>query len=243
MAATKGHGNPNWDRDEIVLALHLYETLNGVIPSKDDSNLEELSSLLRGLPHHEHQSKNATFRNTAGVRFKLQNIQYLVTGSGLDHSSELDKVVVKEFSGRSAELAKLAARITQAATELDPTDFYGDDGSEGDEFYEGRVVFTLHRKRERNRSLRQKLINRRRRDGLACDICGLSKPHLPAAIQEALFEIHHVIPLAEAEGQKITKLGDLALLCACCHRALHKIISQNGRWIDLEEGRSLLACE
>lgn len=243
MVATNGQGNPNWDRDEIVLALHLYETLGGVIPSKDDSRLQALSDLLRSLPHHESQRKSETFRNIAGVRFKLQNFQNIRTGAGLDHTSALDRAVVEEFSRQPGKLAEMATRISTAASKLEPSDFFGSDTSEDEEFYEGNIIFALHRKRERGRGLRRKFLTRRGAMGLVCDICQLRKPHLSPAIQEAYFEAHHVIPLAEAEGQRTTKLSDLALLCACCHRAIHKMISRERRWIGIEEGRQLLSCE
>lgn len=33
MAVTKGHGNPNWNRDETILALEAYFALGGKNPS------------------------------------------------------------------------------------------------------------------------------------------------------------------------------------------------------------------
>ena len=33
MAVTQGHGNPNWTRDETILALDLFLQLDGNVPS------------------------------------------------------------------------------------------------------------------------------------------------------------------------------------------------------------------
>ena len=35
-------------------------------------------------------------------------------------------------------------------------------------------------------------------------------------------ECHHKIPLYEIEGESITTIDDLALVCANCHRMLHR---------------------
>ena len=38
---------------------------------------------------------------------------------------------------------------------------------------------------------------------------------------ERVSEIHHIIPISQYNGQKITNLDDLAVLFANCHRAIH----------------------
>jgi 5-methylcytosine-specific restriction protein A len=35
-------------------------------------------------------------------------------------------------------------------------------------------------------------------------------------------EVHHRRPLAEASGPVTTRIEDLAILCANCHRAIHQ---------------------
>jgi 5-methylcytosine-specific restriction protein A len=40
--------------------------------------------------------------------------------------------------------------------------------------------------------------------------------------------------------ERITRLQDLALVCANCHRILHRLIAQNKRWIAVEEARSMI---
>ncbi|WP_237355028.1 HNH endonuclease signature motif containing protein [Rhizobium phaseoli] len=55
---------------------------------------------------------------------------------------------------------------------------------------------------------------------------------MPLEFQEALFEAHHIRPLAET-GERLTKVSDLALLCACCHRLIHKAIASTGQWLSV----------
>lgn len=48
-----------------------------------------------------------------------------------------------------------------------------------------------------------------------CDIIDVSRP-------EACIEVHHLIPLSELTEERPTKLADLCLLCANCHRMIHR---------------------
>ena len=54
-----------------------------------------------------------------------------------------------------------------------------------------------------------------------------------------MFEAHHVLLLASGDERK-TKLKDMALLCANCHRMLHRAISVEKRWIGIEEVQTIL---
>lgn len=63
MARTHGHGNPDWTRDETILALALYLETGEAVPSKKDSRVQRLSSTLRALPYHAEAARRETFRN------------------------------------------------------------------------------------------------------------------------------------------------------------------------------------
>src|SRR5581483_8043912 len=97
MAVTHGHGNPAWTRDEIILALDLYLDCQGHIPSSSDPRVLALSELLRSFPYHSRAARQASFRNTDGVSFKLQNLRQVATGKGLGNVSNMDRAVWKEF--------------------------------------------------------------------------------------------------------------------------------------------------
>jgi 5-methylcytosine-specific restriction protein A len=49
MAVTQGHGNPNWTRDEVLLALDLYLRCADRVPGPTDSRVIGLSEDLRLL--------------------------------------------------------------------------------------------------------------------------------------------------------------------------------------------------
>jgi 5-methylcytosine-specific restriction protein A len=235
MAVTHGHGNPDWTRDETILALDLYFDCGGKIPSGTDKRVQELSRLLRSLPYHVRAARKASFRNPDGVAFKLQNIRQVATGKGLSNVSKMDRVVWEEF-GDNPEATEQHAELIKAGIEI--SDLAEDDPDEDVEFAEGRVATEAHKRRERNPKLRKKLLHKKRKLGpLVCEICGCIEPASPFG--EAIFEAHHVLPLA-AGSERRTKLSDLALLCANCHRMLHRAISAKRQWIDMPEASVFL---
>ena len=92
MARTHGHGNPKWTREETILALGLYQELKGHVPTEKDNRVKELSELLWSFPYHVDESRRESFRNPAGVAFKLQNIRQVATGAGLKNVSAMDRL-------------------------------------------------------------------------------------------------------------------------------------------------------
>lgn len=232
MAVTQGHGNPNWTRDETILALELYLDSADAMPSPSDERVVELSNLLRALPYHDRAARKPSFRNPDGVSFKLQNIRQVATGKGLGNVSQMDRRVWEEFGNRREEVKRMASLIR---TGIEIAASEQDDADNELEFAEGRTVTEAHKRRERNPNLRRKFIAKRRTNGrLACEICGCFEPNHP--LGESMFETHHILPLA-AGAERITRLSDLALLCANCHRMLHRAIATEKRWIDIPEAQ------
>ncbi|HDR9128595.1 HNH endonuclease [Burkholderia vietnamiensis] len=235
MARTQGHGNPNWTRDETILALALYFDLDGKIPSGSDERIKELSQILRRFPYHAEASRKASFRNPDGVVFKLQNLRQVATGKGLGNVSETDRAVWSEFGSSAAAVKSLANLIRAGLTaseSVGPLEY-------DTEFTEGRVLTELHSRREREPKLRKRLLSARRSRGeLFCEMCGAPPLSNNTALGEAHFEAHHIVPLSSA-GIRITRLSDLALLCANCHRLLHRAIAVEKRWLTVAEGRAI----
>lgn len=107
-------------------------------------------------------------------------------------------------------------------------------------FAEGRLLTRLHNQRERARGLRRRLLSARfARGALTCDMCSRKSTALDRRIRDAPFEVHHIVPLSLAE-QRGTRISDLALLCASCHRILHRAIAERGSWIEILEARRLV---
>lgn len=236
MAATQGHGNPRWTREETILALELYFRCEGRVPSKNDERVIELSETLRKHPFHKESSENPTFRNTDGVVFKLMNLRAASTGKGLTHVSNMDKEIWAEFGNEPDYVKQLAQKIR----DLIAIPSASEESDSEEEFSEGGLLTRQHRTRERNRSVRKKLIQARREKGLLeCEMCGFKPNVSDKELEESVFEAHHIVPLAQLDKSS-TKLKDMALLCANCHRLIHRAISTQKQWLSITEGKALL---
>ena len=233
MAVTKGHGNPDWTRDEVILALELYHTCGGQISDSTDDRVRKLSCELRAFPHHSQAARQQSFRNPAGVAFKLQNLRSVHTGKGLKNISKTDREVWREFGHdrvRTRELADLIRHSLKIVDELPIVD-------DEEEFAEGKSATKVHFRRERSPRLRKAVIAKRlKQGGLTCDLCGSDGSKYDPAMRESMFECHHVIPLSVI-GETKTKVKDMALLCANCHRFLHRAIASKKQWISIYEAK------
>jgi predicted HNH restriction endonuclease len=90
---------------------------------------------------------------------------------------------------------------------------------------EGIVQLRLHHHRERSRKLvEQKKEHFKRTHGwLHCEVCHLSFEEVyPSFLGADFMEVHHIIPLSAASGVVRTTLADLILVCANCHRIIHR---------------------
>lgn len=232
----RGTRPPTWVRDELILALDLYLRRGWL----DDLHpeVQELSSLLNGLPIHPEWRFTPRFRNANGVCMKLANFQALdptYEGTGLDATSIGDREIWAEFHDNPSLLATLAAAIragsTTAAAET------AEDGE--DDALEGRILTRVHRSRERNQKLvaKRKAQRREECDGaLKCEACDFDFVVKYGDRGDGFAECHHKIPLAESGATK-TRLDDLAILCANCHRMIHV----RKPMLTVEELRSLIS--
>ncbi len=84
---------------------------------------------------------------------------------------------------------------------------------------EGDRQLVVHLVRERNQALARR--KKKLAASLCCEACGFSFKHAYGELAAEYCEVHHLVPLAEAERSKRTKLQDLAILCANCHRVVH----------------------
>jgi Predicted restriction endonuclease len=142
------------------------------------------------------------------------------------HSSES-----KNFKNRKSEddwfvpLAGIGAgywglRETQYVTNM-PIDLTENDS----EFPEGKLVMRAHLRRERNLALVKKAKQRFLDDhgSLYCEACGFSYvSKYKQAIAADFIEAHHMVPVSTLNDESVTKIEDMAMLCADCHRMVHR---------------------
>ena len=109
-----------------------------------------------------------------------------------------------------------------------------------DGFPEGQKKRVLHEKRERNRKLIQKAkeIALKKDPLLCCEICNFSFKKSYNMLRDGFIEAHHKTPVAELKENSKTKIEDLALVCANCHRMLHYY--GGNKTLSIEELKNIL---
>lgn len=213
--------NPTWTTDELILAMDLY-VRHGQLDDKDPEVIE-LSRILNLLPIHGPPANEETFRNGNGVALKLANFAAIdpsYTGRGMARGGRGDREVWALYTHRRDELERLARILRSGAgAESFPSDPEPDE----DEVREGRLVYRMHRSRERNRKLVERKKEQVRSSGLplACEVCGMDFGAFYGELGDGYIECHHLVPLSES-GPTTTRLDDLALVCANCHRMSHR---------------------
>ena len=212
--------NPVWSREELILALDLYFRHNPSHISHNHPAVLELSGILSRLPIHDDRPDQVRFRNPNGVYMKMCNFLRLdpsYPGVGLSRGGKMEEVIWNEFASNRDHLSKVAAEIRSAVL----TDVLNSD-SDGELFPEGSLKIRLHRTRERNRSaVERKKRQATERGALRCEACGFSFEEFYGDIGKGIIECHHNQPLSEVEEGHETRLQDLALVCANCHRVIH----------------------
>lgn len=232
--------NPAWNRDELILALDLYIRHRPSFPSGRYPEVIELSQLLNRLAAINMIAGSDKFRNGNGVAMKLQNFRSLDPsqgGKGLPAAGKGDAEVWAHFAGNVEGLRATATAIRATVIAFERTEF-GQEPDDGEEAEEGRILTRLHRSRERNRQLveRRKAKALQENGSLRCEACDFDYSARYGDRGAGFIECHHTSPVSTLSPGVKTKLAELALLCANCHRMIHV----RRPWMTVEELRTAL---
>jgi 5-methylcytosine-specific restriction enzyme A len=215
--------NPKWHRDELILALDLYFRVNPVHTSEKHPEIEALSKLLNSLPIHKQAEKQGDFRNPNGVYMKLCNFLRFdpnYHGKGLQAGAKLEEEIWKEFADDRPKLHQVAQAIRENLPLLGLT---SPEIEDDEEFPEGAILTRTHKMRERNPSITKKkktqVLNQTGK--LECEVCGFDFNEFYGPIGHGFAECHHNKPVSELKPGQNTRLSDLSIICANCHRIVH----------------------
>jgi 5-methylcytosine-specific restriction enzyme A len=240
--------NPDWMRDELILALNVYLKYRPNPPGKGSPEIIGLSTTLNRLGEKLFPPENraSTFRNENGVYMKLMNFrrldpEYTSDGkTGLSRGAKAEEEVWAYFAGDATRCQRVAQAIMASmedaevgAAWLEPN---MDEGLQ--EAAEGRLLTRTHLVRERNRALvESKRKQVMKKDGkLLCEVCSFDFVIHYGNRGNGFIECHHTQPVETLfEGHK-THVNDLALVCANCHRIIHR-----GRpWLSVSDLKALM---
>lgn len=224
MAQRRAKRNPPWTRDELILALDLYFRYKPPTIPKSHPEILSLSTILNSLPIHEHRPDREHFRSPSGVYMKLCNFLRFdpsYDGKGLTAGNRLEEEVWSDYAEDRQYLRATADRIRSVVSSPDAP---VPEVDAEEEAVEGRILLACHKRRERNAGIttKKKRSFLKKHGSLFCEVCGFDFESTYGEIGEGFIECHHIRPLAEAEPNGRTRLEDLALLCANCHRIIHR---------------------
>jgi 5-methylcytosine-specific restriction protein A len=223
--------SPSWTWDELLLACALVVKNGWRELRVGDPAVTELSDLLRSLPLPERTGLAATlpeYRSVGSVSRKTTDLASNHPGySGKPtKGGSLDKLIIEAFLTRETAMLQAAQAIEagigsgQLSLIPEQPDEADDDGTTA---AEGRLLARWALSRERNPGLRKRKIAQVHRLGLPlhCEVCAFDFSSAYGALGNGYIEVHHTLPL-HISGPRETKLKDLALLCANCHRMCHR---------------------
>jgi 5-methylcytosine-specific restriction protein A len=234
--------NLPWVWDELILACdllarHGWKTLDTSRPE-----VVELSEILRLLPLHPMEQRPANFRSPSSVRLKMANIRdwHPSHTTKKTNSGVLDRRIVEAFLEDPERMHAAAKSIRAGVLSGDLAGLPAFEEEEADEEIsapEGRLLVRKHYARERSRKLRTQKIARTRAEGkpVACEACSFDFATAYGDRGSSYIEVHHIVPLHHI-GESETRLEDLALLCANCHRMIH--VSKP--WLTVDQLRVLV---
>ncbi|WP_165960845.1 HNH endonuclease [Actinocrispum wychmicini] len=229
--------DPAWVWDELVLACDLVAHNGWHELPVEDPRVIGLSQLLRSLPIHPVALRGPRFRSPDSVRRKMADIATRHPNSRRrpTNGGKLDLEVLGAFLEHPGEMHAIAELIRTGA-QTDEFDELPRDDIDA-RAMEGRLLERRHLRRERDPRLRERKIRAvLDRDGrLECEVCSFDFERTYGPRGAGYAECHHVIPL-HASGETVTRLRDLAVLCANCHRMIHR----GTRWLTVDELRELV---
>jgi predicted HNH restriction endonuclease len=175
------------------------------------------------------------------MNFRRFDPQFTADGHvGLTRGNKDEAIVWSEFFHAPEKLKAVVAAIRVTLDQSGNDEVGAPDDEEGiEEAAEGTLLTRLHRTRERSR----KLVDQRKKSALKthgrlfCEACDFDFSQSYGTDAGHIIDCHHTKPVHTlTEGAK-TRLEDLALLCANCHRVVHSFRP----WLTIEQLRERLA--
>lgn len=201
-----------------------------------DPRVVELSGLLQSPAIHPVHERGPNFRNPAGVARKTADIatRHPDYAGKPTNGNRLDREVLHDFLNRPEECRAAAEAIRAAllASGDTPPAPVPDPDLEDVSADEGEVLRREHLRRERDPKLRRRKVADAKRRGqpVACEACHFDFGWTYGEHGVDYIECHHRVPL-HVTGQTRTRLEDLALVCANCHRMIHR----RREWLAFEQ--------
>lgn len=209
--------------DELLVVLDLYLENRRVL-EEHDPRVVAASELLNRLPIHA-QAGTPGFRTPDAVVLRMANYRSYdpsTAAKGMSNAGRRAGQVWRRYADDPAAVGSLVASIQSIATNpRERSEASSHMEPEESEIPEGRLIYRLHRRRERDPKLRARKFAQLTGAGVqpSCESCCLVPEAIFGTGTSQVLECHHLQPLRL--GERTTRLADVVLLCANCHKALH----------------------
>jgi len=212
--------NPDWNREEIILALDLYFNLDYGQMHGRNHQVAQLSRELRDMHIHKNIPDRDSFRSVNSVALKLNNLKKLdknFNGKGMADGGQLEKDIWQEFYRHRDKLKKEAAMIRLLYTDHKQLNRKSLSSTSDLD-----LMYRIHKNRESNPLMCHKKFNGwlEVHDSLICEICLFDPSLFYGEVGKDNIEIHYQKELHSDNIDEPTVIKDFILVCANCHAVL-----------------------
>lgn len=134
-------------------------------------------------------------------------------------NKDLSKEMIQDIIWNQFRPYMLEKNIIEFGKSITNFDVFSEPDERRD--FEGKYKEVLHKIRERSSGI----VDRKKKETflkgkLQCECCGFDFEKAYPNVGRGFIECHHTLPIHK--GERITELEHLALVCANCHRMLHR---------------------
>lgn len=135
-------------------------------------------------------------------------------------------MAIRITAGKVNALQEQIFGLTNAASATKMEEAEAKPAVEEEEIYgvEGRLLTRIHVYKERDKGFaaRAKKFYRNKNGAkLLCECCGMDPVALYGPNGERCMEAHHKVPIEELQPDSITRVEEMTIVCASCHRVIH----------------------
>jgi hypothetical protein len=185
-------------------------------------NLTDITALVPQIWFDSNAGHNQLLITDKGVSPQaLQTMRVLTDETAM----LLDSIWISEDNSSLEDPAELEATLPQEVLTT---------------YVEGKRKLIVHYQRERNKTLVAKAkehFKKNHEGQLYCEVCDFNFGNYYGKQGEGFIEAHHKKPFADATSETIeTSMADLEMVCANCHRMLHRFKN----WLSTDDLRSMI---
>lgn len=164
--------------------------------------------------------------NIDRIRARSPALADAVEAHAAEIANGVNSGALRKTANRLIELKSELFGLTNAGSALTLVEADAKPEVEAEEITgkEGRILTRLHVYKERDRKFAKQVRDHYRHANggkLMCEACGVVPVDKYGDAGDRSMEAHHKVPIEELQPDSITLVGDMAMVCATCHRIIH----------------------